>query len=215
MLLKTQYTELVMQAKPLQNKIDEFKQYTVDNNLPFTTDYALLMKVLKVNLFHEYMSVDKSLEYEFKNMLKTEQAKAQRIESKINLDGYEQPVIVCQYLSEIKEGVKRFNSANYTLPNMIDSRLISEYNGSIGYFYKQYIVGFAGLEKEKKLAEDFTDILNKVLKLGVYFQNIDSVTNLFNNALLAETSGGGISKVSLNYNALYDLLKFIKHTDDD
>lgn len=213
-LLRNQYTELVTQAKPLQNKIDAFKQYTIDNNLPFTLDYGIITKALKVNLFNELLKVNAGLAFEFNTMLKTEKAKADRIESQINLDGYEETAIIKQYLAGVKAGVDAFNSLDYTRRPMRLDYLFNQYSASVAEYYKSDVITFNGLEKEKKVAEDFVEVLNKILKWNG-FTNASQAMMLLGNALTVETSGPFITKAAIDFNELHRLLTWLKNNNTD
>jgi hypothetical protein len=94
---------LIEQADKI-NLVGEYKQYLLDNGFSLSFDFTKLVEELKTRLFTQLLKADKSIAVRF-GMLKTDKAKSDFINDKINLAGYEEVETLRSFITRIGGGI--------------------------------------------------------------------------------------------------------------
>lgn len=216
MITKNQYEALIDSATVVEytEKMNQLKEYLSTLGLTFQPDYDFLILEYKTKLFGELMKVDKGLAHEYNTLLKTDAAKAAKIDAKIDLDGHEQPVIIKEMLNDLKIIHNRLFTSFKSYGTISFSELVTDYHGVVADFLKQSVIDWSGLESYKTLFEDAFTAINKLVpvyrSLGYSMINGAVVINRLNDLKDSKFVNDKFDSYALNELELYTVLKSLK-----
>jgi hypothetical protein len=203
MITQTQYDKVAasLMVKEYSDKVTAFKDYLKSLNLTYQVDYDMIELEFKTQLFTKLMAVDKGLALEFNTLLKTNEAKAAKINQKIDLDGYSEPVAIKAMIAELQFLHNKVFTTSKDYGHITYNKLVTDFAGDPLAFIKLSVIDWTGLEKHKELFDN-------------YFTALTALVPVFRDELGYSTSNGNTVVGELLYVTDWDYIndKFVGYS---
>lgn len=168
MINETRLQEILPYYSVFDKKAEAFKKLLDDNKLSLTIDINTLLFQYKLNLFTDLLKVDKGLKFRY-DLLKSDMAKRDLINSSVNLDGYtivnELKVNITDLNTELERVNNNFRFDKYfAIPTMYV--LVNQYTITISKYLQNQLISWNEKQiNDLETIQNFRKLFDEIKKI--------------------------------------------------